>query len=59
MEKLLIKKKCACGRTMVCTREKHGGTPQPVCGVCKKLGLELSRREFSNVTRKYNQTKFE
>ena len=58
MSKLLIKKKCKCGRTIICKKVEHGNTPTPECGVCKKLGLNESRASFLNINKKNYKTEF-
>ena len=58
MSKLLVKKKCLCGRTIICKKIEHGPTPQPVCGVCNKLGLKESRASLFNITKKNPKTEF-
>jgi len=58
MEKLLVKKKCKCGRTVICAKKEFGVEPQPVCGVCKKLGLNKSKASFLNIIKKNPKTKF-
>jgi len=56
--KLLIKKRCKCGTFVVCKRRDHGPTPQPVCGTCKKYGLEFSAKQNLNINRKRARTTF-
>lgn len=58
MEKELIKKQCLCGIKVMCQKMRHGPTPVPVCGRCKKYGLKYSRREQLNIDRKHDKTKF-
>jgi len=48
MKKLLIKKKCKCGRSVIVKRNEHGPTPKPICRLCVLIGLERSKLSFKS-----------
>ncbi len=42
MDKLIVKRKCKCGRFILVQNTEFGIPPQPVCATCKTYGLEQS-----------------
>jgi len=63
--KMLIRKKCKCGRSILVKNMKLQckTTRRPVCSTCKTYGLEESKRLFAledaEINRKSDKTIFE
>jgi hypothetical protein len=65
-EKILIRKKCKCGRSLIVENTKitkHIHVKTPVCSTCQTYGLEESKRlyalEDAEFRRKSDKTTFE